>query len=270
MHFKRWMTGIVAAPLLIALIGWGSSGLLAAVVCGVALLSLWEYFRITFTDFSAKDFLSPPAFVFISCPIMMWAAHTGDVPMVLSVAFVTFMALGSWMVVQYDKTVALFESAGKTALAIFYIPVSLALLVAMRGTADGIAWVFMTLCVIFAGDTAAYYIGNQYGTRKLCPRVSPGKTIEGAVGGLAANLLVALIFDLLALEGVSLPGVLMMSLFMGASGQMGDLFESVLKRAAGIKDSGGILPGHGGILDRIDALLFAIPVAYIFKIYLLS
>ena len=112
------------------------------------------------------------------------------------------------------------------------------------------------------------YAGSFLGKHKLCPAVSPGKTIEGSVGGLIANLGAGAIFKYFFLPAYSWGLSLLFFISVGIAGQIGDLFESELKRSAGIKDSGGILPGHGGILDRIDALLFAAPVAWFFKEYL--
>ena len=99
---------------------------------------------------------------------------------------------------------------------------------------------------------------------KLSPAISPGKTIEGAAGGLAANLVAGCIGKALFLPGLSWPISILFFLAVGMAGQMGDLFESEMKRSSGIKDSSSVLPGHGGVLDRIDALLFASPVAYVF------
>jgi phosphatidate cytidylyltransferase len=151
---------------------------------------------------------------------------------------------------------------------IIYIPLLLLFLVLIRNGADGMLWLALVLCVIFAGDTSAYYFGTYLGRHKLAPAVSPGKTIEGAVGGLVANIVVGAAFKALFLP--DLPWVLSIVFFLvvGITGQAGDLFESALKRTSNIKDSGGLLPGHGGFLDRIDALLFAAPVAYFFKEYL--
>jgi phosphatidate cytidylyltransferase len=107
------------------------------------------------------------------------------------------------------------------------------------------------------------------GRHKLNPAVSPGKTIEGAIGGLAGNILVGSIAKFFFLPALSWGPSILFFLAAGLAGQVGDLFESEFKRASKIKDSGGILPGHGGFLDRIDALLFASPVAYFFKVYII-
>jgi phosphatidate cytidylyltransferase len=156
----------------------------------------------------------------------------------------------------------------KQLQGIIYIPVLLSFLILIRESTSGMIWVFVLLAVIFAGDTGAYYVGSYLGRHKLIPAVSPGKTIEGSIGGLASNLVVGSVGKTFFLAELPWGLSLLFFLMVGIAGQVGDLFESELKRSSGIKDSGGILPGHGGILDRIDALLFASPVAYIFIRYI--
>jgi phosphatidate cytidylyltransferase len=126
----------------------------------------------------------------------------------------------------------------------------------------GLAWALMVILVIWVGDTAAYGVGRAWGTNKLAPRLSPNKTVEGAAAGLLGSIVVsALTFQSTGLGtwwlGSIIGGVI------GAAGQLGDLAESFLKRQVGVKDSGAAIPGHGGILDRIDALLFAFPVGFV-------
>jgi phosphatidate cytidylyltransferase len=144
----------------------------------------------------------------------------------------------------------------------------LGFLILIREDQSGAIWIFLLLAVIFAGDTSAYYVGSYWGRHKLSPAISPGKTIEGAIGGLAANLVVGAIGKTLFLPGLPWSLSLLFFLAVGIAGQLGDLFESEMKRSSNIKDSSNILPGHGGVLDRIDALLFASPVAYIFIKYI--
>jgi phosphatidate cytidylyltransferase len=129
---------------------------------------------------------------------------------------------------------------------------------------SGTIWIFLLLAIIFAGDTSAYYVGSYLGRHKLSPTISPGKTIEGAIGGLTANLVVGAIGKAFFLPDLAWSLSILFFLAVGIAGQLGDLFESEMKRSSNIKDSSNILPGHGGILDRIDAILFASPVAYVF------
>jgi phosphatidate cytidylyltransferase len=153
-----------------------------------------------------------------------------------------------------------------TLLGLIYIPATLGLLVAVRSNvalAGGAHhWIFFFLLVVWLGDTGAYYVGRTLGRHKLAPRVSPKKTVEGSVGGLLGNALAALLSKKIFLPGASLASLLVLGGIIGVASQLGDLAESALKRGAGVKDSSNLLPGHGGLLDRIDGILFAAPVLF--------
>jgi len=271
MHLQRWITALIALPFLIWLIIAGGTPF-ALLIGAAVVVSLAEYFRIVFNPagktLSGIILISGMAFG----AAIIWAAHLERPDLALIFLAGNLLFCGLFAVFQYDIDPAILENTAKQLQGVAYIAVPLALLVMIRnadGGTDGMAWIFFLLCIIFAGDIAAYYVGSHLGRRKLCPRVSPGKTVEGAAGGLAGNLLIGAIFKALFLPDLSWGLCLLFFVLAGAAGQVGDLFESTLKRTSGIKDSGFILPGHGGILDRIDALLFAAPVAYLFKEYLL-
>lgn len=123
------------------------------------------------------------------------------------------------------------------------------------------AWVLMTMVLAWGSDTSAYFVGRKYGKTKLAPRISPKKTLEGSAGGLAAAVVGAVIMSFF-LPGLDVLDGIALGILGGAAGQAGDLMVSVLKRSSGVKDSGGILPGHGGILDRVDALAFTGPATW--------
>ncbi len=123
------------------------------------------------------------------------------------------------------------------------------------------AWVLLTMVLAWGSDTSAYFVGRKFGKTKLAPRISPKKTLEGSAGGLAASVLGALIMSFF-LPGLDPIDAIALGILAGAAGQAGDLLVSVLKRSSGVKDSGGILPGHGGILDRVDALAFTAPATW--------
>jgi len=125
------------------------------------------------------------------------------------------------------------------------------------------AWVLLTMVLAWGSDTSAYFVGRKYGKTKLAPRISPKKTLEGSGGGLAAAVVGALIMSFF-LPGVTVLDAIALGVLGGAAGQAGDLMISVLKRSSGVKDSGGILPGHGGILDRVDALAFTAPATWVY------
>jgi phosphatidate cytidylyltransferase len=118
------------------------------------------------------------------------------------------------------------------------------------------------------GDSAAYFLGCRFGRHKLYPAVSPNKSIEGAVAGLGGSILGVIIAKLTCFPEIALVDGVVAALLIGSFSQVGDLFESLLKRSFGVKDSGTIIPGHGGILDRLDSILFAAPTAYYYALYI--
>ncbi len=151
---------------------------------------------------------------------------------------------------------------GWQVLGLIYIPLLLGHLVLLRELPDGRGWVFLVLFAVMACDSMAYFVGVKFGRHKLYPAVSPKKSIEGGLGGLVGSCLGVWLAAVLFLPSYGPGQIVLIGLLLGIFGQVGDLFESLLKRACGVKDSGGIFPGHGGILDRLDSLLFAFPLAY--------
>ncbi|OQX28310.1 MAG: hypothetical protein BWK80_00860 [Desulfobacteraceae bacterium IS3] len=269
MHLKRWITALAALPFLIFAVCKGGV-FFTTLVSIVCLLAMAEYFRIVFNPKgrTVSGLLILLAFITGLC--MIWAAsHPNACALILGLIALNLMLSAFFSLTQYSSDPFILENTAKQIQGTVYIPVLLSFLVLIRNGADGTAWLFLVLVVVFAGDTGAFYAGRRLGRHKLCPAVSPGKTIEGSVGGLAANAFFGVIMKGFFLPELPYGGLILCCLCMGAAGQAGDLFESELKRASGVKDSGKILPGHGGILDRIDALLFAAPVAYFFKEYFL-
>lgn len=154
-----------------------------------------------------------------------------------------------------------------TLLAVLYIGVMPAFLGLVRDLPDGSAWIFLLLSTTFGADTAAYFSGRFLGRHKLAPRVSPGKTVEGVVGGIVGSVLVGLLCRVLFFHFFTIADCIWVGLIAGVIGPIGDLSESLIKRSVGFKDSGNLIPGHGGILDRVDALLFVAPFVYSYAVY---
>jgi phosphatidate cytidylyltransferase len=153
--------------------------------------------------------------------------------------------------------------------ALWYLPLLFPFFILIRMNPQGLNWIFFLLVVNYAGDTGAYYVGRTLGRHKLAPLVSPQKTIEGSLGGVAANLLVTWIFQETLFSDYPFMPMASLGLAIGIVSQVGDLLESMFKRTARVKDSGSLFPGHGGLLDRMDSLLLAAPVVYFFiKFYL--
>ncbi len=145
---------------------------------------------------------------------------------------------------------------------IFYVSFTLSHFVLLRNLEDWKPWIFFILIVTYFGDVAAFFSGTRWGRKKLSPLLSPKKTVEGALGGLLATVLAGYACKLVFFPALTSFQALWIAALLSASGQLGDLLESLIKRSYGIKDSGRMLPGHGGILDRIDSILLAGPVGY--------
>ena len=178
-----------------------------------------------------------------------------------------------------------YPSAAASSFAFVYAALPLAFLVQLRQQPSGAIFIIYVLLVVWAGDIFAYFIGKSLGKNLLAPRISPKKTWEGAIASVAASVLIGTIFlrdsvqistwllnhgwierrdGIFGLEKPEIWTVMILSLVLNIAAQFGDLVESLIKRGAGVKDSGAILPGHGGMLDRVDALLFAAPIMWIY------
>mgnify|MGYP006287785519 CR=1 FL=1 len=267
MHLKRWITAIVAIPVLVLLIIKGPPAVFAGLIALIAILSMWEYFYIV-SGGSKTGLLKPVPIAGAAAGLLVIAAALYGAFSVMFLLVFASLGIGALLSMPaYRSGPQIMETVARQVQGVVYIPLALAALVLLRGQTDGLTWIFFVLFVVFLGDVAAFYVGTYLGRHKLSPAISPGKTVEGALGGLAVNVVVALVFKTLLLAELASGLVVAFALALGIAGQIGDLFESELKRAAGIKDSGGILPGHGGMLDRVDALIFASPVAYAFNLF---
>lgn len=178
------------------------------------------------------------------------------------------LGIALWYLFNLNDLKAAAPEFALTVSGLLYVPLLLGHLVLLRDHSQGIQWIFLLLVLVMSGDTGAYYVGSAFGRHKLYPLVSPNKSIEGAAGGLAGSLLGAFIARWTFFPELTMGDALLTPLIIGPLGQAGDLFESLLKRSFGVKDSGTIIPGHGGILDRLDSILFAAPALYYYARYL--
>jgi phosphatidate cytidylyltransferase len=267
-HLKRWITGLSALPVLIFLIYTGEIPFLLLI--GIAgICAQWEYNRIISNADSAFMSSIVVWWGYLTSLLILVAAHLTGLGLVALLLALNLVVVGMMSVSLFKNNPRIVLIIQKQVLGLIYIPLSLSLLAVMRNEPDGMAFIFLLLAIIFAGDTSAFYVGTYLGRHKLSPSISPGKTFEGALGGLGGNLLAGSIGVAFFLPSISWGAAILFFLAAGVAGQVGDLFESEMKRSSDIKDSSGLLPGHGGFLDRIDALLFASPVAYLFKMYIL-
>jgi len=246
---KRVLTAFFLVPAAVYSALFAPWWLFASVIALVGCLCFREYATIT-GSFAPLGF---------AAGLMILAARTPQetfLVIILSALAAMCVPLAS-----PDMEKAVVRSAA-LVLGILYIFGSWKTALLLREVPAGRHWLMFGLMVNWIGDTGAYYVGRKYGRHKLAPAASPGKTWEGAAASTVTGVLFGLIYMPLAVPGISLPKVALLALAANVAGQLGDLAESAIKRGAGVKDSGALLPGHGGMLDRVDSTLFALPVLY--------
>ncbi|MGC9976753.1 MAG: phosphatidate cytidylyltransferase [Syntrophales bacterium] len=263
-HIKRWISGLIAVPLLFAIIFYGSEAVFAAFIIMVIEGAVVEYNRMVFNEGFVREKLQGLVIALL-IPI---AAFSGDLRVVLAV--IAFSMLGTFSLSLAGRNGHLIDvvSVSKVVLGFIYIPFMASHFILLRHTDDGIMWIFFILIMAFCGDIAAFYVGRSMGKRKLMPLISPGKTVEGTVALLIGSTVGCVLFQHFFLPGLPIFHAAVLGLSGGIIGQLGDLCESVVKRASGVKDSGSLVIGHGGLLDRLDCLIFIAPYVYYYRIFL--
>ncbi len=179
-----------------------------------------------------------------------------DIVLVFTVIFLLITVL--------TKNAITFDEVGFILLSAIYVGFGFHFFIETRYLDQGLSLVFFILFLIWATDSGAYFAGKAFGKRKLWPEISPNKTIEGAIGGIISALIIGNIYHYFFPIFESQLYIIMMIIVVSVVGQLGDLVESALKRHYAVKDSGNLLPGHGGILDRLDSLIFVMPIVYLF------
>jgi phosphatidate cytidylyltransferase len=259
---KRWVTGLVAIPVLILVIGPAPRWIFQIFAYFAAVVALLEFLRMTVPQIKMKYRLTAVLFAglfyyFTAYGLLFLLLPT--LPIAASVLLCLYLFSDS-----NDQRHAS-QEIGTILLGLLYIVAPIALILFIDKYPNGNIWIFFLLATIILSDTGAFYAGRWFGRHKLYPAVSPGKTWEGAFGGLILSLGAPLFFFFVFPTIFPLQKALfILALLLSMAGQIGDLSESMLKRRCGLKDSGSLLPGHGGLLDRVDGLLFAIPILYLY------
>lgn len=269
-HIYRWITALILVPILLWVLIKGSTLLLAAVVSIVAIFAMGEYLKIIFKNGDNPVSNTIKIISYAVSITLIVGACLGSWEIEFLILSLNLMALSIFVLSEFADNQEVFQQIAKQVLGIVYIPISLSLLIFMKELDQGNFWIIWLLITVFSNDTGAFYGGKFFGKNALSPNISPNKTIEGSIGGIVTSLIVGFIFSVIFFKDFSLSFLMIPASFMLAiAGQVGDLFESAMKRASNIKDSGSILPGHGGMLDRIDGLLLAIPVLYVYLVFIL-
>ena len=254
---RRIYTVLFVVPLLYAAIRFFPPVVFAGVVAVAGCLSLHELYRLCF-QVGRQPFMVGIGLA--GCVGLIVSPHVpGMAQPGLLVPLVAILSIPLLIRTPLDQSV---KDAALALTGMMYIGLTLSYLVAVRLLPQGEWLLFFLLLVTWAADTGAYYVGTLYGQRPLAPRISPKKTIEGLAGGLFAALLIAFVARWGFLSDISYWDGLVLAVLLTIAGLWGDLVESAIKRSVGVKDSGGLLPGHGGMLDRLDSLLFTAPTFY--------
>jgi phosphatidate cytidylyltransferase len=247
---KRVGTGLILAGIFLYIVAWAPPPLFLVVAAIVGVLCFREYAGLV----SNHNLRAPGLFGYAGGLVFLFLPRPDFVFIVLIALLALTLALTS-----RDLADAL-PFAAALVLGVIYVFGSLRAGVGLRNMSP--FWLLFALSENWIGDAAAYYIGRWRGRHKLAPRISPAKSWEGAVASTAASLIYAFFYFPHLLKNVPLPWAIAIAALGNIAGQIGDLCESAIKRGAGVKDSGSMLPGHGGWLDRLDSSLFAMPVVY--------
>ena len=287
---KRIATAVVLIPIVLALILRAPIPVLAVVAGGVALLTIHEFLKLT-ESYGVQPMVWPTHLFAGLFFVMLAVSGWGETPLLSTGKFLVVLAFTAAIVPFIFLTRAMrgadlragYPAAAASVFAFTYIAVPMGMLVQVRQQWAGAFYILYLLLVVWAGDIFAYFIGKSIGRHLMSPRISPKKTWEGAVASVLASVAVGwLLFHyataissgllragliqrrdgLFGLEQPAMGPMILLTIILNLAAQLGDLVESLIKRGAGVKDSGAILPGHGGMLDRIDALLFAAPVLW--------
>jgi phosphatidate cytidylyltransferase len=287
---KRIATAVVLIPLVLLLVLKAPLYVLAIVAGVVAILAIAEFLKLA-THYAVQP-LVPLTYAFVAIFfVFVILASANRTPLVESTAMLYGIALAAALAPFVFLTLAMrrsnlasgYPAAAASVFAFAYIAIPMAMLVEIREQPAGAIWTIYTLLAVWSGDIFAYFVGKLLGRHRMSPEISPKKTWEGAVASILASVIVGTLWfqhapgissallriglierrdGMFGLEQPSLWPIILLSAVVNIAAQLGDLVESLIKRGAAVKDSGTILPGHGGMLDRIDAMLFAVPVVW--------
>lgn len=266
---QRLAVAAVAIPAIIFLVFLGGDGFLYFIML-LAVIGMYEFLARGGIRVMSPTFIFP----FAGTVAAVWLAASGRTDLSVFSLLAVFLVIGILQAIGKESIQVLFSRLTYVVWGSLYLGLLLPFVYHIRGDAawmepaPGRWWLFLLLGALWLGDTAAMFFGTQFGRHKLAPTVSPNKTVEGFLGGLIGYLVAAFVFRIFWIQDVAVYHFIILAVLAGIFGQLGDLVESLWKRSLGIKDSSHIIPGHGGVLDRFDSLLFSAPVLYLYLKYI--
>ena len=259
---KRELTALVLSPITVYIIGWSNNYVFDAVIGLIAALALYEFLILG----QRKGYALP----IVLCILLMLFIVLAFVLEPISVemgVFLTLLVIPAWYVLSRRALEDALPSSAIAVMATLYVGMLGGSLIRLRndfGLKIGPKLVFFLLLVVWLGDAGAYYIGKKFGRHKLSPLISPKKTIEGGIGGIVTAILTAVVIHFTFFQEFPLVLAIVGGVILSVAGVIGDLAESMWKRSAAVKDSGTLIPGHGGFLDRFDSVFFTAPILYVY------
>jgi len=257
-RYAREITAVVAGLPAIWIVGWSHAYVFDATVALIGALALYEFLIL-----GRKKGYEMPVALCIAIVLFIMAAFVLEPVSVEMGMFVTLLVIPASYVFSKRAIEDSLPSSAIAVLGTMYVGMLGGSLIRLRGDfAEGPKLVFFLLMVVWFGDSGAYYVGKTFGKHKLSPRISPKKTVEGLIGGITASIIIAVIAHFWFFQKFPLFHAIIAGVLLSISGVIGDLAESMWKRSADVKDSGTLIPGHGGFLDRFDSIFFTAPILY--------
>ena len=249
-------------PIIILIVLKGDALVFACMLALFSAIGISEFYRMALPERKAESWLAA-----FAGSALVFVPLSGNDRLVISFIGLLFIGFSFLFLFRVSNIETAAREIAFALLAFLYIPFLLMHLVLLRETPFGIQWLIIIMLIVMTNDSAAYYSGCAFGKHRLYPLVSPKKSIEGAIGGLIGSLAGTMLAKFTFFQQLTFADAVVTALLVGMVGQAGDLFESLLKRSFGVKDSGAIIPGHGGMLDRMDSILFAAPVTYYYVLF---
>ena len=262
MKYARELTALVLSPITIYIIGWSHPYVFDATIALVGALALYEFLILG----RHKGYAIPIPLCIAVMLFIVGAFILEPISVEMGV-FVALLLIPAWYVFGKSELDQALPSSAIAVMATLYVGMLGGSLIRLRtdfGPKIGPKLVFFLLLVVWLGDAGAYYVGKKFGRRKLSPRISPKKTVEGGAGGIATSIVAATVMHYTFFPQFPLVHAIIGGVILSISGVIGDLAESMWKRSAAVKDSGTLIPGHGGFLDRFDSIFFTTPILYVY------
>ena len=259
-RYAREMTALVVVPVVVWLVFWSHPYIFDVAIGLVSLLALYEFLLFG----RRKGYEIPILLCLVIATLILLAFVRDDLSVEIGMYLTLLVIPASYVFSKRNLEEAL-PSSAIAVMATMYVGMLGGCLIRLRNDFEhGPQLVAFLLLVVWLGDAGAYYTGKRLGKHKLSPRISPKKTVEGLAGGIIASIITAIVIQLTFLEEFPLVHAILVGVVLSIAGVIGDLAESMWKRSAAVKDSGTLIPGHGGFLDRLDSILFTAPILYVY------